>query len=45
VTRRQIRDTDYDDTTVKMGNISAPAIKEDISASQEDVYTRRKRLK
>jgi hypothetical protein len=28
---------EYDDTIVKMGNISEPVIKEDISAMQEDV--------
>jgi hypothetical protein len=36
-TWRQIGDTGNDDETVKMGNISAPVIKEDISAFQEDV--------
>jgi hypothetical protein len=36
-TQRQIGDTEYDNETVKMGNISAPVIKDDVSAIQEDV--------
>jgi hypothetical protein len=37
VTQRLITDMVYDDNTIKMGNISAPIIQEDISAMQEDI--------
>jgi hypothetical protein len=43
VTQRQITDTEYDGNTVKMDNLLASAIQEDVSAFQEDISARKKK--